>query len=99
MKYIKTILNDYLNNNYFLSSIIEYPNISVIIPLYNCQNSIYLSISSILYQNFKNFEIILINDYSKDNVIGHELFIKFENRNNNWKRDWLIDGVILQKIN
>ena len=68
MKYIKTILNDYLNNNYFLSSIIEHPNISVIIPLYNCQNSIYLSISSILYQNFKNFEIILINDYSQDNT-------------------------------
>ncbi len=69
MNYIKTILNDYLNNTkYFLSSIIEYPNISVIIPLYNCQNSIYLSISSILYQNFKNFEIILINDYSQDNT-------------------------------
>ena len=69
MNYIKTILNDYLNNtNYFLSSIIDYPNISVIIPLYNCQNSIYLSISSILYQNFKNFEIILINDYSQDNT-------------------------------
>ena len=44
-------------------------------------------------------DIELNNDYSQDNVIGHELFIKFENRNNSWKRDWLIDGVILQKIN
>ena len=43
MNCIKTMLNDYLNNNYFLSSINEYPNISVIIPLYNCQNSIYLN--------------------------------------------------------
>ena len=58
-------MNIHFFNFNILSLINEYPNINIIIPLYNCQNSIYLSISSIL---FKNFEIILINDYSKDNT-------------------------------
>ena len=43
------------------------PKISVIIPVYNCQNSIELSLSSIRNQNMKDFEIILVNDYSNDN--------------------------------
>ena len=42
------------------------PIISSIIPVYNCQKSIRASINSIQKQNYKNFEIILINDFSKD---------------------------------
>ena len=41
--------------------------ISVIIPIFNCENSIKLSINSIENQNLQNFEIILINDFSTDN--------------------------------
>lgn len=43
------------------------PKISVIIPIYNCQNTIVLSLTSIQNQNNSDFEIILINDYSNDN--------------------------------
>ena len=42
------------------------PIISSIIPVFNCENSIRASINSIQKQNYKNFEIILINDFSKD---------------------------------
>lgn len=42
------------------------PIISSIIPLYNCEKSIRSAISSIQHQNFSDFEIILIDDFSKD---------------------------------
>lgn len=45
---------------------IKKPKISVIIPIYNCQNSINYTISSIQNQIMKDYEIILVNDYSKD---------------------------------
>lgn len=41
--------------------------ISIIIPLYNKRNSIAQSISSILNQNYENFEIIVVDDGSNDN--------------------------------
>ena len=47
---------------------INQPKISAIIPLYNCEKTINQSIYSIQYQNFSHFEIILINDFSKDNT-------------------------------
>ena len=79
IKYIQKLLSNYLNNE------IEYysfnntnPNISIIIPLYNCQTTIQLSITSIQQQYFQNYEIILINDYSTDNTssIVNELMQK-----------------------
>jgi glycosyltransferase involved in cell wall biosynthesis len=45
------------------------PKITVIIPIYNCQKSIELSLASILNQKLKDFEIILINDNSTDNSL------------------------------
>jgi len=41
--------------------------ISVIIPLYNAENYISKCLDSIVNQTYKNFEIIVINDKSKDN--------------------------------
>ena len=41
--------------------------ISVIIPIYNSENTIKSSVESIQSQNFSKIEIILINDNSKDN--------------------------------
>lgn len=41
--------------------------ISVIIPIYNCQDTIEYSIYSIKNQNFDDYEIVLINDFSNDN--------------------------------
>lgn len=42
------------------------PFFSVVIPLYNKQNYIQKTIKTVLDQSFKNFEIIVINDGSKD---------------------------------
>ena len=55
-----------LNNNIktFSSNI----KISVIIPAFNCQNTIKAAVRSIQNQNMANVEIILVNDYSKDNT-------------------------------
>ena len=37
-------------------------------------------------------------DKNLDNGVGHELTIRFDHANDYWKNDWLIDGVILEKI-
>ena len=73
-KYIDKCLNEHnitkINKKDFK------PVISAIIPVYNCEKTIYSSISSIINQNFSEFEIILINDFSKDNsskIIGNLL--------------------------
>lgn len=43
------------------------PKISVIIPVYNCAKYLPMCLDSIIYQTYKNLEIICINDGSKDN--------------------------------
>lgn len=43
------------------------PKISVIIPIYNCEKYLDRLINSILNQSYTSFELILINDGSKDN--------------------------------
>lgn len=43
------------------------PKVSVIIPVFNCENTIKYSISSIQNQKLEEIEIILVNDFSKDN--------------------------------
>ena len=63
--YLDKCLNLVNNNKYKL---IEIPKASVIIPLYNCQETIIPAINSIQYQNMTQFEIILINDFSSDNT-------------------------------
>lgn len=44
----------------------NYPQISVIVPVYNVERYLPCCIESILNQDFKNFELLLINDGSKD---------------------------------
>lgn len=43
---------------------------SVIVPVYNAEKTISKTIDSILQQSYKNFELILINDGSKDNSLS-----------------------------
>ncbi|NHM29266.1 glycosyltransferase family 2 protein [Neobacillus terrae] len=43
------------------------PKISVVIPVYNVESYLHRCVDSILNQTFQDFEIILINDDSKDN--------------------------------
>ena len=40
--------------------------ISIIMPVYNAEKFLNKSIESILYQTYKNFEFIIINDGSSD---------------------------------
>lgn len=52
--------------------------ISVILTTYNDEHTIYNSINSILKQNFKNFELIIINDFSTDNT--KQIILSFEDK-------------------
>lgn len=52
--------------------------ISVIVPVYNAENSLKLCLKSLLEQSFKNIEIILINDGSTDNSL--KICRKFQNK-------------------
>ena len=90
INYLKICLN-YLNKtktslnfnifNFKLNIYRKIPKITVIIPVYNCQKSIELSLTSILNQNMKDFEIILVNDNSSDNSLNIiEKIKKVDNR-------------------
>ena len=47
---------------------IKQPKVTAIIPLYNCESTIESALLSIQYQNMSEIEILLINDFSKDNT-------------------------------
>ena len=67
-KYMNICINDILinkNTNNYTNEL----NITVIIPIYNCENTIKKSIRSIQNQIMNNIEILLINDFSKDNSL------------------------------
>ena len=46
------------------------PIISIIIPIYNAEKYLSTCIESILSQGFEDFELLLINDGSKDNSLS-----------------------------
>ena len=66
-KYIQQCFDDILLNNNS-KTITLTPKISIVIPVYNCQNTIKAVVRSIQNQNMSDLEIILVNDYSKDNT-------------------------------
>ena len=66
-KYIQQCFDDILLNNN-TKAITLASKISIVIPVYNCQNTIKAVVRSIQNQNMSDLEIILVNDYSKDNT-------------------------------
>ena len=65
-KFIDKCLNNFQINNYNKSY--SSPKFSVVIPLYNCEKTIYYPMLSIQKQNMSEYEIILINDFSNDST-------------------------------
>ena len=49
----------------------ENPKISAVIPCYNCKNYILRAIRSIQNQNFSNFEIVIVNDFSDNDTLTY----------------------------
>ena len=45
------------------------PTISIIIPVYNCETFIGVTLDSIITQTYVDWECILVDDHSKDNVL------------------------------
>ena len=64
-KYLKKCL---ISNNTNFFEINTNPILTTIIPSYNSQKTISTSIHSIQYQNYSNIEIIVVDDFSTDNV-------------------------------
>ena len=56
------------------------PLISIVIPLYNGSNYVEEAILCALNQTYKNTEIIVVNDGSKDDGAGREICQKYENK-------------------
>lgn len=46
------------------------PLVSIIIPVYNAEDTLHIAIDSILAQTYKNIELIIVNDCSKDNTLN-----------------------------
>lgn len=55
----------------------ESPMVSIIIPVYNGSNYLLEAINSALNQDYCNFEIIVVNDGSKDNGKTEEIALSF----------------------
>lgn len=57
------------------------PKISVVLPTYNGEKYIRESIESIINQTFKDWELIIVNDYSNDDTLGiASEYVKKDNR-------------------
>ena len=71
LDFLNKIKKSHINNK---TKQFKHPKISVIIPIYNCEKTIELSLKSIYFQNLMELEIILVNDLSSDNsskIIQH----------------------------
>ena len=79
-EFIKNNINGLLINTEKVQ-LSQKPNVSVVIPCYNCSKYILRAIRSIQNQDFSNFEIIIANDGSKDDSLTIlQQFQKEENR-------------------
>lgn len=61
----------------------EKKRFSVIIPAYNVQNYVEKAINSVLEQDFKDYELIIVNDASTDDT--EKIVKEYEDRYDNVK--------------
>lgn len=59
------------------------PKVSIIIPVYNGENSISISLDSILSQTFKDYEVIIIDDGSNDKT--NDIVSSYTNSDNRFR--------------
>ena len=52
-----------------MKKIIETPKISIVLPVFNAAKYLYKCLDSILNQSFIDFEVIAVDDGSKDNSL------------------------------
>ena len=55
-----------------------YPKVSVLLPVYNQEKFLNKTITSILKQTYKNFEIVISDDNSNDN--SYNILQKFKDK-------------------
>ncbi len=70
IRYFATLFMAYLYATKYTVQSIEgyYPFISIIVPVYNEAKILHSSIDSLLYLDYPNYEIIIVNDGSTDNT-------------------------------
>lgn len=86
-KFLKICENKLIKLNHYIK--VNNPKISIISPIYNREKYIVRFLKSIQYQNFKDIEIILIDDFSRDNSV--KLIKKYKNID---KRIKLLKNII-----
>ena len=73
------------------------PKISIISPVHNRQKYLSRFIKSVQNQNFKNIELILVDDNSLDN--GSNIIKKYENKDKRIMKDAPLNKVTIIKNN
>lgn len=68
------------------------PKVSVIIPVYNGEESISISLDSLLKQTYSNFEVVIIDDGSKD--CTREVAEKYTSIDNRFKYNYQANGGV-----
>jgi len=112
LRYLTILLMAYLNLNKYTFQINENfsPFISIIVPVYNEEKLIRSSINSLLKLNYRNYEIIIVNDGSTDNTkeiaetyVGYrngmynEIKVSVINKENSGKASALNAGIKFSK--
>ena len=65
------------------------PKISIIVPIYNAEKVLKRCVDSILNQSYKDFELIVINDGSKDKSI--KIINEYKEKDNRVKKYFDLD--------